>query len=468
MRLLRLGTLKYFRVLANRMLDSLRKALRARADFVEVRAANSWSNTISVRDSDVEEVKTGGSFGVSVRVLNRKSWGFASTNDLRKLPDAVKAAVKGARAASRKPIDARLAAAEPVVDTVVTHAKRQPADIPLEEKVGECVSLAKRGRMKSIVTTDLKYLDSWGEVYYLNSEGAEIVYKPVRSYFSFTAFAKKGPLVVQASERDARLVGVELLEGKEEAVEKASRQAVALLRAKRPPSGPSVVVVDPKMAGVLAHEAVGHASEADIILNEKSVLGDKKGRLVGSPLVSIVDDATLPQLNGSYPYDAEGVPAQRKVLIDRGRVRSFLHSRETAAKLGARPTGNARAESVEAFPLVRMSNTFFEAGDSSMDELLEGIKRGVFAHGMRGGITEPAVGFFQFACEYGYLIENGELTTPLRDVTLVGNILETLHHVDAVGKDWAVGTPGTCGKGGQGVPVSDGGPHLRIRRILVG
>jgi TldD protein len=227
------------------------------------------------------------------------------------------------------------------------------------------------------------------------------------------------------------------------------------------------VIADPDLAGVFAHEAVGHASEADLVSTGDSCFAGRIGERIGSEMVTIRDDATVPGMNGRMVYDDEGVKAGNKVLIRKGILNDFIQSRETAAKLNMTPNGGARAESYHGRPLVRMSNTFFEKGDRDFKELLEGVKLGVYAKGTRGGQVNTAQGFFQFNAQESYLIENGEITKPLRDVSLSGRTLDILKLIDGVGKDKDLTGVGICGKG-QMVPVGDGGPHIRIARCVVG
>jgi len=191
------------------------------------------------------------------------------------------------------------------------------------------------------------------------------------------------------------------------------------------------------------------------------------GKRIGSPLVTLIDDPTIPGAFGSFPFDDEGVPGQRKLLIEKGVLKGYILDRESARKLGFPPNGGARAESFGARPLVRMSNTVIEAGDHTHEEVFEGIRLGIYAKGTRGGQVDTAKGSFQFSCREAYLIENGEVTRPLRSLALSGGILSTLKEVEAVGRDRQVADPGYCGKG-QTVPVGDGGPHIRIRSAIVG
>jgi TldD protein len=226
-------------------------------------------------------------------------------------------------------------------------------------------------------------------------------------------------------------------------------------------------VADQDLTGVLVHEALGHACEADAILGGDSILEGSMGKKIASELVTIYDDPTIRGAFGSYPFDDEGVRTRRKVLVEDGVLREFLHSRTTAQRLGMAPNGSARAESYSARPLVRMSNTFMAGGDRKLEELLEGIKLGVYAKGSRGGQVDTAKGTFQFNAQEAFLIEKGRITAPLRDLSLSGETLRMLADVVALADDSRVGDPGYCGKG-QWVPVGDGGPHMRVKQAVVG
>ena len=191
------------------------------------------------------------------------------------------------------------------------------------------------------------------------------------------------------------------------------------------------------------------------------------GEKIGSVLVTIKDDATIPGLFGGFVYDDEGVKTRTKVLIENGVLNDLILSRETAARLGMEPNGGARAESYHYRPIVRMSNTYIDRGDATLKDMLEGIKLGVYAKDSRGGQVNTSQGFFQFNAQEAYLIENGEITKPLRDVSLSGKTLDILKLIDMVGNDLTLGHPGICGKG-QSAPVGDGGPHIRISKCVVG
>ena len=225
-----------------------------------------------------------------------------------------------------------------------------------------------------------------------------------------------------------------------------------MLEAKPATSGNFPVIADPELTGVLVHEALGHAVEGDLILQNDSILKDKIGSQIASDIVNIFDDGSLKEGFGYYPYDVEGVKTAPNQLVKDGKLVSLLNSRETASKLNMKSSGNARS-SIADQPIVRMSNTFLQPGDNTFEELIEDIPDGIYLKGSSGGHVDSGNG--------------GEITTPLRDVSLSGNILETLKNIDAIGNDFKLSV-GFCGKDGQTAPVSDGGPHTRILNALVG
>ena len=225
------------------------------------------------------------------------------------------------------------------------------------------------------------------------------------------------------------------------------------------------VVLDPEMTGVLSHEAVGHACEADAVIDRESILRGKIGKRIGNNFVTIYDDPTAKNF-GTYKFDDEGVEAKKTVLVERGILRGYINSRSTAKELGHTPNGHARAEDFESAPVVRMSNTYFMPGKASKEDVMD-IRDGIYLKGMKGGSVDIFSGGFMFAAELAYEIKNGEIGKMIRDTGISGNILETLHNIELVGKDFGT-SPGFCGKAGQHAPVSDGGPHIRVKKVRIG
>jgi TldD protein len=226
--------------------------------------------------------------------------------------------------------------------------------------------------------------------------------------------------------------------------------------------------MDNKLTGLFMHEALGHAAEADHVLYGETILKDKLGEEIAYNGLTVADDPTIESSHGFYRYDDEGVRSNRTEVIKNGVLVSYLHSRETAGRLGASPTANARAADYSDTPLVRMSNTVIEEGDWRFEEMLEDIPFGIYAKGMRGGQVDTIKGEFQFSAEEAFLIENGRLSTRLKNVSLSGRTLDVLKHIDAVGNDQKRGTIGFCGKDGQDVPVCEYAPHVRVTKIMVG
>jgi TldD protein len=283
----------------------------------------------------------------------------------------------------------------------------------------------------------------------------------------FTAAAREDENVQRAFEGVSRVAGFDAVTGQEDLVETVAQRAVDLLTAPPVEGGRYTVVCDPYMAGVFAHEAFGHLSEADFIAEnpqaqEMMVLGRRFGR----DILTIADDGSLPGLRGTHPYDDEGTPTGRTDLIKNGELVGRLHSRETAARMSEEPTGNARATSYRYRPIVRMTNTFIEEGETSFEEMIGGIEEGVYACAAFGGQT--ALENFSFSAAYGYMIRDGEVAELVRDVVLSGNLFVTLKHIDAVGDDFEWLERGRCGKGQGGLPVSMGSPHVRIQDVLIG
>lgn len=247
----------------------------------------------------------------------------------------------------------------------------------------------------------------------------------------------------------------------------AADRARMLLRAPKARGGPMTVVLSSSAGGTMIHEAVGHGLEADLAQEELSVYADKLGERIASPLVTVIDDATLGGKRGSYRFDDEGVPGQRTVLVENGILKRFMESRITAGKDGARPTGNGRRESYEHLPIVRMSNTMIAPGADDPGDIISSVHRGLLVTQMGGGQVNTVNGDFVFEVSEGFIIERGQIGHAVRGATLTGNGPKILMEIDRVGSDLGFGI-GTCGKEGQGVPVADAQPTIRIPEIVVG
>ena len=437
----------------------------SKVDYIDIRFGMSDNTSILMKDNNVEEINTGISLGTRIRVLNNGAWGFAFTTDLSKINEITETALKFSNSLNG---DVALSENEVIKDKVAIDVKIPFNDISIDEKKEIMETACKSATIDKINSTTASYADNELNELFMNSEGSEIQVKTSRVRMALNASSTDGEIIQFGHGSIGGVNGFEIIKNTdiEEFGRKIGEKAVRLLDAKPAPSGKFPVIADPELTGVLIHEALGHAVEGDLILQNDSILKDKIGEKIASDIVNIFDDASLREGFGYYPYDVEGVKTKPNQLVENGKLISLLNSRETASKLGMKSSGNARSL-ISDQPIVRMSNTYLQPGDNTFEELIEDISDGIYLKGSRGGQVDTGKGIFQFNAAEGYLIENGEISTPLRDVSLSGNILETLQNVDAIGNDFKLSV-GFCGKGGQTAPVGDGGPHTRISNALVG
>ncbi|MBR2557688.1 MAG: TldD/PmbA family protein [Methanobrevibacter sp.] len=436
-----------------------------KVDYIDIRAGSGDNTSILMKDGNVQEINTGKSLGIRIRVLNNGAWGFAYTTDISKIDEITQTAMKLSNSLKG---DVELSECEVINDKIAVDVKIPFNDISIEEKKEIMKEANDSATIQKVNSTTVMYGDSQVNELFMNSEGSNIQINTSRVRMALNAAASDGEIIQFGHGSIGGVKGFEVIAGTdiEEFGRKIGEKAVRLLDAKPAPSGQFPVIADPELTGVLVHEALGHAVEGDLILQNDSILKDKLGSKIASDIVNIFDDASMKDGFGYYPYDVEGIKTKPNQLVKDGELVSLLNSRETASKLNMKSSGNARSIISEK-PIVRMSNTYLQPGDMSFEELIEEIPDGIYLKGSRGGQVDTGKGIFQFNAAEGFKIENGELATPLRDVSLSGNILETLKNVDAIGNDFKLSV-GFCGKDGQTAPVGDGGPHTRILNALVG
>ena len=441
------------------------------AQYAEARAQRLTKTSLTLKEERVEAAKQGIESGVAIRVLVNGAWGFASVGSLDSqiLEAAVSDACRMAKLAStRLKTPIKLAPAKVVEDRVVAKPKKNPSDITMEDKIKTALTINKTSlnldnRIKSC---GVDYMDLMGNSFFVNSEGTSIEQDKLYVWARITASAESNGVFTFSREEIGSTSGYELFDEQipEELGKKVATRAVQQLDAKSPKGGKSPVVLGPNVVGVFVHEAFGHLAEADLALSG-GLLASNMGKKLGSDLVTFYDDGTLPGSFGAFKYDDEGVATHKTLLIKDGVVTGLMHNRDTAQKFNAEPTGNARAEDFRVEPIIRMRCTYMAPRDQTLEELLEGVKSGYFFKSFRGG-QASLDGTFQVGIQEGYEIVNGEIGAPVRNASISGNTLETLHKVDAVGKDFAL-DPGRCGKG-QTAFICDGGPHIRLSEVVVG
>lgn len=436
------------------------------ADYCEVRIEETDNSRLTYRGKSLENIAQMSGLGGNVRAALNGGWGFSSFNGLDELEAKVTDAVAQAKAVGGS--ETELGEVEPHVDVVPAHIVHDPKDISLDEKkriMDHYNDLV--WSVDGINSADIIYGDTSRKTFFGSSEGSYIEQEQVHVISRISAQARKGGDVQQAGFSLGSQGDFDLIRDLDDQVIDAAKRAVALLDAKSLEGGERTVILDPVLAGVFVHEAFGHLSESDNVYeNEKLREIMYMGRKFGGKHLNFTDGAAIPELRGSFKYDDEGTPATRTALVREGELVGRLHSRETAAKLGESPTGNARAIGYNFPPIVRMTNTIIEPGEATLADLLEGVDDGVYVRNWYGGMTQHEM--FTFSSGEAYMIRNREIQEAVRPVMLTGNLFETLKNLDGVGNDLGMNQGGGCGKGGQSpLPVSNGSPHIRIQNCLI-
>ena len=470
--------------------DRIEDALKTHdARYLEIRVEEVEGTHIRYRGRDPDEIGHTTGIGGCIRAL-ANGWGFVCFNELEGLKEKVATAVRNALLVSDSGIG--LAPVEPVVDTVPPFFTQytegqslEDPDGPLPDHYGDgrkdllAVSLQDKKSLLDqyveiiwsvphITTSTVGYGDSRRKRILATSEGTYIQQEKIDVTLRLSASARDGGDVQQSGVSLGSNGDYSFMEHLHGEAEEIARRAVNLLKAPQARGGEYTVVLDPVLAGVFIHEAFGHLSEADHVyenqrLRELMVMG----RRFGGSHINVVDSAALPGLRGSYKYDDEGVPAAKAYLLKEGVLVGRLHGRETAAAMGETPTGNSRAITYHFPPIVRMTNTFIEPGSATFEDLISDIEDGLYLRNWYGGMTSMEQ--FTFSAGEAYAIRKGRVEELMRPVLLSGNLFTTLENLDAIANDLEMNQGGGCGKGGQSpLPVSNGSPHIRIQRCLVG
>lgn len=449
----------------------LATALRSGGEFAEVFAEDRRSSSAYLDDGKIEELSSGRDRGAGIRVVVGDTTGFAHTADLSEagLLAAAEAAGSAARSGGGGTREVVLEQ-QPVRHP--SPAEVDPSTIAKAVKVELLLRAdeAARSRGDAIRQVSASYGDSRRRLLIANSDGLLTGDEQVRTMFSVGCVASGDSGMQTGRESVGHTIGFELFDRYEvdELARRAAERALTKLAARPAPTGELPVVIGPGGGGVLFHEACGHGLEADLVAKGASVFAGRRGEQVASPLVTLVDDGTVATEWGAFGCDDEGTPAARNVLIENGVLTDYMWDFLRARKEGRPRSGNGRRQSYKHLPMVRMTNTFILNGSDDPEAILADTPHGVYVAKLGGGQVNTATGDFVFGMTEAYLIENGRLTEPLREGNLIGNGPEVLQSIEAVGNDFAFGPPGTCGKDGQGVPVGDGVPTLRVARMTIG
>lgn len=446
--------------------EALAVAVSRGGDFADIFVESRQVSAVGLEDGKVERTQSGTEAGAGVRVWSGEATAYAYTNELDR-EGLLRAARIAAQALGngRQDVTVDLTSVKPQLTFPV---REQPGDVAAERKA-EMVRAADQSA-RAVDTERIKqvmagYGDLVQEVVIANTTGSHVEDRRVRTRFVVQAVAAGNGVIQTGAEAGAGIVGFEFFDSHDprRMGATAAERAKALLSAAPAPSGRMPVVLSGAAGGTMVHEACGHGLEADLVQKGLSVYGGQEGREVAAPVVTVVDDATLPGRYGSYAFDDEGVPARSVTLIRDGVLEDYLFDRLSAKKGGRESNGHGRRESYQHRPIPRMANTFIAAGKDAPDDILREAGNGLLVRKMGGGQVNTTTGDFVFEVAEGYLIRDGEAGPMVRGATLTGNGPEVLRRVAMVGSDLGF-TIGTCGKDGQGVPVSDAQPTMLVGR----
>ena len=443
-------------------------ALSQGGEFGEVYIEHRISRQILLEEGKFKSAVFGISQGAGVRVISGDKTGYAYTDEVtpEKLGRAAEVASFVARGAKAvRPVNIK-EEKRPSYITV-----KVPLQTVADEKRLEIMKRAHDAALSYDARIKMASIDYYDEVRsrtIANSEGLYLSDELPLLFFIIQTLGVGNNTSHMGRERLSRHSGIEMFDElkPEEAARTAAREAVVMLEAKDAPAGKMDVVMQNGWGGVLVHEAVGHPLEGDNIARETGVFFGKLGKKVASEKFTMVDDGTLPCFRGTTNSDDEGTQMKRNVLIQNGVLVKFMTDILSAKQINMERTGNGRRESFRNIPIVRMTNTFIDRGKDNPEEILASTKSGIYVQSLSGGSVNPTDGVFNFTCREAYLIENGKKTVPVKGATLIGNCLDVIQGIDAVGHDLDFG-PGICGKG-QAAEVAAGQPTVRIRGINVG
>lgn len=447
----------------------IKESLKKGGDFAEIFVEEKNLTGIVCEDNQIEKVNSGRELGVGIRVVSNGNTAYAYTNDLSEeglLKTAGIVAHAGSGTARDLSINQKSSRSDLELPFLIL-----PEKLSFEKKVKTLLDAnqAARGVGREIKQVVVSLADLHKRFQVANSLGQLVEDEIVRTRFVVNAVAARESIIQTGFEAVGGVLGWELLDEAdvEQMARQAAKRAIQMLGARPAPVGRMPVVMSSTAGGTMVHEACGHGLEADLVQKGLSVYSGKFGQEVAARMVSVIDDSSLARKNGTYRFDDEGNLGKKNVLIDKGVLKGYMYDRLTAQKDGVEPSGNGRRESYQHKPIPRMTNTYIAPGDNDPETIIRDTPHGLLIKKMGGGQVNTTTGDFVFDVQEGYIIKNGEVQYPVRGATLTGNGPEVLMNIDMVGNDLGFAI-GTCGKDGQGVPVSDAQPTIRIKTITVG
>lgn len=447
----------------------LRKALSNGGEYADIYIEHRKTTAIQLEDNKIEKVIEGAIAGIGIRLIYNGKTAYAYSNDFSEsaLMDMAATISKAAPASSKDSVIDMKKMCPDVTFLIKMNPELVPMAMKVDlVKVGNDTARRFDQRIKQV---NVVYRDSLQKVKICTSEGTVAEDERIYTLGLVQVVAVDEDVIQTGYEPVGGLIGFELFDDNlmDVVALKAAERAVKMLKARRASGGRMPVVISSEAGGTMIHEAIGHGLEADLAQQGVSVYSKKIGQQVAAPVITVIDDATLPNKRGSFSFDDEGTPSKKNVLVKDGILLGYMYDKYTALIDGTSSTGNGRRESYEHKPVPRMTNTFISPGKFSPDEVIRSVPNGLFVKKMGGGQVNTVTGDFVFEVQEGYILDNGSIGEIVRGATLIGNGPDVLKSIDMIASDLGFSI-GTCGKDGQGVPVSDAIPTLRIPEIVVG
>lgn len=449
--------------------DVLYAALSRGGDFAEIFLEDKYNASMRMVGGILENNISGRDYGVGIRILDKYNSIYAYTNDSSR-ENLIKVAKEAAQALNQGQVDVRLNLMKNDT-TNYNPIKTLPSSIGKKDKV-DLIRMgyeAAKNYDDVISQVTVGYLEEEQNVLIANTDGLLVTDSRVRTRYTVQSVATKASEMQVGSYSPGASMGYEFYDtiDVKEVAKEASRIAKVSVNADHCPSGVMPVIIDNEFGGVLFHEACGHALEAEFVSKDTSAFANKLGELVASPVVTAIDDGTMPNGWGTSNVDDEGTPTQRNVLIENGILKSYLVDKLNGRRMNTPSTGSGRRQSYKFAPTSRMNNTFIDAGDSKFDDMIAATDYGLYAKKLGGGSVNPATGDFNFAVMEGYIVKDGKILKPVRGATLIGNGVKVLELIDMVGDNLELGQ-GMCGASSGSIPANVGQPTIRVQSLTVG
>jgi TldD protein len=465
------GYLAHFEVTPEQLQKVISAAMGRGADYADLYFEHTISHSTSLQDKKVNSAYSDVTFGVGIRVLKGDQTGFAYSENTSL--EAMLRAAKTAANIAESNSSYKSAAFTDYVPPSYYKIDTAWEEIQINQKIPFITSLNDKifAGDRRVTKVNVSHQDSTSYILFCNSDGVlSWDYRPL-TYLYARCIMEENGRIENSNVYQSYRKGFEFLT--EDMVDKLSKQAIEkaslLFKAVKPKAGEMEVVMSSGDSGILLHEAMGHSFEADFNRKKTSIFSDKMGQKIGETFVTIVDDGTILNNRGSLNIDDEGSATEKTVLVQNGVLKSYIHDRISAKYYNVKPTGNGRRQDFRNVPIPRMRSTYMENGPHKRDEIIASVKKGIYVEDFSNGQVNIGPGDFTFFVKFGYIIENGKLTSPIKDINIIGNGPQALADITMVGDDLKISdSPNTCGKDGQGVPVTMGVPTVKIKKLTVG